>query len=122
MTAPHTAALGSREGVGERVELARYDIDGITRIVVGQRVNGVLRVSDVPAAGGGRAYLVERGLEHDGNAALRALADGYIRQARLHAYIPATVPVECYLAGIQRRQLGDVLAGGQSGGDSDATG
>jgi len=49
------------DAVGERVELGRYRISSGERVIVGQRVNGVVRVSDVPADGGGRAYLVERG-------------------------------------------------------------
>jgi hypothetical protein len=54
-------------GTGHRVELARYVVSGgEERILFGQRVDGVVRVTDVPARGHGRAYLVERGLEHDG--------------------------------------------------------
>jgi hypothetical protein len=45
--------------VGERTELARYTIPSGERVLYGQRVNGVVRVIDVPAGGGGRAYLVE---------------------------------------------------------------
>jgi hypothetical protein len=37
-----------------------------------------VRVTDVPAHGRGRAYLVERGLEHDGHAALKALVADYL--------------------------------------------
>ncbi len=49
---------------GHRVELARYTAaGGEERILFGQRVDGVVRVTDVPAQGRGRAYLVERGLD-----------------------------------------------------------
>jgi hypothetical protein len=72
--------------VGERVELARYAVCGGSRILYGQRIDGVVRVTDCPACGGGRAYLVERGLERDGYSALRALVEDYTRQAgRLNA-------------------------------------
>jgi len=47
-----------------------------------------VRVSDVPASGHGRAYLVERELEQDGNAALNALVADYVDQARRLDAIP----------------------------------
>ncbi len=72
--------------VGERVELARYTVRDGTRIVYGQRIGRVVRVTDCPARGRGRAFLVERGLERDGYSALKALVDDYTRQAgRLNA-------------------------------------
>jgi hypothetical protein len=37
-----------------------------------------VRVTDVPAHGRDRAYLVERGLEHDGYGALKALVADYV--------------------------------------------
>lgn len=46
--------------VGERVELARYQISSGERILYGQRIDGVVRVTAVPAGGHGRLYLVER--------------------------------------------------------------
>jgi len=64
--------------VGERVELARYQTSSGERILYGQRIDGVVRVTDVPASGHGRAYLVERELEQDGNAALNALVADYV--------------------------------------------
>jgi hypothetical protein len=60
------------------------------RIVYGQRVTGV-RVTDVPLALGGRAYLVERGLEEEGanaNAALHALIEEYLEQASILDEVP----------------------------------
>jgi hypothetical protein len=79
------------------VELARYTVSAGERVVYGQRVLGVVRVTDVPARAGGRAYLVERELEQDGshaNAALQALIADYVRQAlRLDAVPMAQSPV-----------------------------
>ena len=49
--------------VGQRTELARYTVTGGERILYGQRIDGIVRVTDRPARPGGRAYLVERGLE-----------------------------------------------------------
>ena len=77
---------------GHRVELARYTVrGGDERILFGQRVDGVVRVTDVPAHGHGRAYLVERGLEHDGFGALKALVADYVEQGELLAAVPMTV-------------------------------
>src|SRR3954467_15771300 len=47
---------------GERIEPPRYRTAHAERVVVGQRVLGIVRVSDVPATGRGRRYLVEREL------------------------------------------------------------
>jgi hypothetical protein len=77
---------------GHRVELARYTVrGGDERILFGQRVDGVVRVTDVPALGDGRAYLVERGLEQDGYSALKALVADYLEQAELLAAVPMAI-------------------------------
>jgi hypothetical protein len=83
---------GRRTGV--RVELARYTVDGIERALFGQRVEGVVRVTDVPVRVRGRAYLVERGLEEDGanaNAALQALIVDYLAQVSRLDAVPMSV-------------------------------
>jgi hypothetical protein len=59
--------------------------------VYGQRVRGVVRVTDVPAGGRGRAYLVERELEQDGYGALKALVTDYVQQAEQLADVPMAV-------------------------------
>ena len=83
---------------GARTELARYTVPAGERILYGQRVDGVVRMTDNPASGHGRAYLVERGLEVDGNAALWALVDDYLRQSeRLNAIPMACSPLERYV-------------------------
>jgi hypothetical protein len=64
--------------VGQRVELARYTTSAGKRIVFGQRVNGVVRVTDKPA-GRGRSFLVERGLTS--KAELDALVEDYVEQS-----------------------------------------
>ena len=53
MTTP-TVTETRRNGnpVGERVELARYTVPAGERVLYGQRVDGVVRVTDVPARGG----------------------------------------------------------------------
>ena len=98
-TRPET--VRNYKNVGPRVELARYTIPGGERVLYGQRINGVVRVTDVPLAPGGRAYLVERELEQDGNAALQALVHDYVEQAQRHGEIPMHVPLSRYLAHVK---------------------
>jgi hypothetical protein len=92
MTTP-TVTETRRHGnpVGERVELARYTLPAGERILYGQRVDGVVRVTDVPAHGRGRAYLVERELEQDGYSALKALICDYVHQGELLHDVPMAV-------------------------------
>jgi hypothetical protein len=65
--------------VGKRTGLARYTISAGERILYGQRIDGIVRVTDRPAGKGGRAYLVERELETKGE--LDALILDYLDQA-----------------------------------------
>jgi hypothetical protein len=65
--------------VGARTELARYAVNGGERVLYGQRIDGVVRVTDRPAQPGGRSYLVERGLAS--KAELDALIADYLQQA-----------------------------------------
>jgi hypothetical protein len=92
MTTP-TVTETRRNGnpVGERIELARYSVPVGERVLYGQRVNGAVRVTDVPACGRGRAYLVERRLEQDGYDALKALVTDYLDQAKLLEDVPMAV-------------------------------
>ncbi len=92
MTTP-TVIETRRNGnaVGERMELARYTSPVGERVLYGQRVNGIVRVTDVPARGRGRAYLVERELEQDGYEALNALVADYLDQAALLEDVPMAV-------------------------------
>jgi hypothetical protein len=85
---PMRATLDARV---QQVELARYALTRGERVLHGQRVDGVVRVTDRPARGSGRAYLVECGLEHHGYGALRTLIDDYTRQAGEHDEIPMLV-------------------------------
>jgi hypothetical protein len=85
--------------VGQRTELGRYSLPtGEQRVLYGQRVDGVVRVTDVPLTAGGRAYLVERELELDGHPALLALVADYVAEAQRLAEIPmAHAPLESHL-------------------------
>jgi len=78
-TSRHNATAPQTGRTGDRVELTHYTVaNGGERILYGQRVNGSVRVTDVPRTPGGRAYLVERDLQLDGNTALRALVSDYL--------------------------------------------
>jgi hypothetical protein len=92
MTTPTVTEI-RRNGnpVGERIELARYTVPVGQRVLYGQRVNGVVRITDLPACGRGRAYLVERELEQDGYDALNALVSDYLDQAGLLDDVPMAV-------------------------------
>jgi hypothetical protein len=80
MTMPTvTENHGNANHVGKRTVLGRYrTAAGVERVLYGQRVATVVRVTDVPVESPGRAYLVERGLEEDGYAALLALVQDYL--------------------------------------------
>jgi len=81
----------------EPVELARYTISSGERIVRGQRILGVVRISDIPAEGSGRRYVVERELTCLDE--LQAIVDDYLRQAARWDDIPA---VPCWLPEVDR--------------------
>jgi hypothetical protein len=65
--------------VGERVELAKYTAAGRRRVLYGQRIDGIVRVTDRPAVGTRRCYLVERELHRKDE--LDALIADYLHQA-----------------------------------------
>ena len=73
------SAVATKPRTGERVELGRYEITAGPRILFGQRVDGVVRVTDKPATGRGRSFLVERGLTS--NAELEAIVADYVSES-----------------------------------------
>lgn len=90
------SAVATKPQVGERVELGRYDITAGARVLYGQRVNGVVRVTDKPASGRGRSFLVERGLTS--NRELRAIVADYISESERRDEPAAIVAVGDRLA------------------------
>jgi hypothetical protein len=89
---PRPAEPYRRPVVGARTELGSYTVAGERRVIVGQRVDGVVRVSDCPE-GTGRAYLIERELET--KEELNALVTDYLQRAADLQTVPmAFVPVE----------------------------
>jgi hypothetical protein len=93
-----TTTPRTQTAVGKPTQLGAYSLPGQNRVLIGQRIDGVVRISDQPATGAGRRYLVERGLEQDGRAAVEALVADYLDQAARHQVIPAQdTPVSRYL-------------------------
>jgi hypothetical protein len=94
MTTTHTTnttttnATTTERPTGHRVKLAAYTTKDRNepRVLIGQRVDGVVRVTDEPAAGQGRRYVVEPELES--KAALDALVDDYLAKAKRIGYPP----------------------------------
>ena len=76
----------AEQTTGRPQRLASYTADVGERILVGQRVEGAVRVSDVPADGRGRSYLVEP--ELDSMAELEALVADYQAKAEKLGYVP----------------------------------
>ncbi len=101
--APEQAVPPAAPQVGQLTELGRYSVSGGERVLYGQRIKGSVRITDRPATGAGRAYLVERELEQDGYSALKALVADYIEQARDLDAIPMA-------SSIVRRELQQAAA------------
>jgi hypothetical protein len=80
--------------VGKRTELGRYTLpDGTVRALIGQRIDGSVRLVDVPLGTSGRRYVIERELEQDGYAALTALVGDYLQVAAGLGEIPMGRPL-----------------------------
>jgi hypothetical protein len=81
------AAAEPPKATNPPVVLARYRTTGDgERTIMGQRVLGVVRVTDVPTVGDGRRYVIERKLTS--NAELTALVADYMSLAVEHDTIP----------------------------------
>ena len=100
-----TTRLRGRGATNEPVELARYTISSGERVIFGQRVLGVVRLVDAPAAGSGRRYVIER--ELTSMAELEAIVADYLQQAAAWNTIPA---------------VGSVLPAGRARGAGSMTG
>jgi hypothetical protein len=72
------------------MELGRYRITSGERVIYGQRILGVVRLVDVPIAGHGRRYVIERELTC--MAELEAIVADYLQQATIWKEIPAAGP------------------------------
>ena len=90
--------VGKRDGAGA------LPIRAGERVVYGQRVDAVMRITDVPATAGGRAYLVERELEQDGNAVLSKHSIARLRRTgaapRRDPHARSPQPIPCARRGV----------------------
>ena len=91
------STVATKPQVGERVALGRYETTTGERVLYGQRVNGVVRLSDKPASGGGRSFLVERGITS--NRELEALVTDYVSESERRDEPAAIVRVGDELVG-----------------------
>jgi hypothetical protein len=80
--ATNTAAQTS----GRPQRLTTYSVDDGERVIVGQRIDGAVRISDVPAEGQGRSYLIEP--EVGSMAEIEALVADYRAKAEKLGYVP----------------------------------
>jgi hypothetical protein len=86
-------ATATADKRGELCELARYAVPEGTRVLVGQRIDGVVHVFDWPAGGGGRRYHVEAGFGSKAELAV-LLADYRRRAAQIGACPMSGVAIE----------------------------
>lgn len=77
---------------GERRELARYQLPAGSRVLYGQRIDGRVAITDVPANDRGHVYLVERHIESQ--AAMRALVHDYLTESQRRGEPAVIVPRE----------------------------
>jgi hypothetical protein len=87
MTTPTVIETRRAGQTNARHALARYTVSAGERIVYAQRVLGVVRLVDEPAAGDGRRYVIERELTV--MSELEALLADYLDQATTWGVIPA---------------------------------
>jgi len=71
---------------GQLKVLASYQCDEGNRELVGQRVDGIVRIADRREDAGGRAYLVEEGITC--MAELEAIVADYLIKAKRLGYAP----------------------------------
>jgi hypothetical protein len=87
------SAPAATAGAGERVELARYVVGGVERVLCGESIADFVRVTDHPADGVGQSYEVDTCLQRDGHSSVCALVADYTRQAGRLKEIPMLAPV-----------------------------
>ncbi len=86
---------------GKVTELARYKLSTGERVLDGRLIDHHVTVTDRPAHGDGRSYLVESDVALDEHAALEALVSDYLEQARHLDDIPMSASaIRQRLAGV----------------------
>ena len=102
MTTPTVTETRRAGQTNQPVELARYSVTGVgERVIQGQRVLGVVRLTDAPASGEGRRYVIERELTT--MAEIEALVADYLRGSQMWDAIPAAGPC-CLLADLREQE------------------
>ena len=81
-----TASTTQPKTTGQPKILATYQADEGTRQLVGQRVDGIVRITDRRKDAVGRAYLVEEGISC--MAELDAIVADYLAKAERLGYAP----------------------------------
>jgi hypothetical protein len=84
--APITNQQPSTPTRGQRVELARYPSDTGQRLLIGQRIDGIVHVFDEPLDTDAPSFTVETGLT--ANSELQALVADYLAKAKRLGYSP----------------------------------
>jgi hypothetical protein len=87
------ATAAATAGAGERVELARYVVGGVERVLCGEWIDDVVHVTDHPVGGAGEIFHVDSCLQRDGHSSVQALVADYTRQAKRLKKIPMLAPV-----------------------------
>lgn len=85
---PEKPPKPARPKVGQRGEIMRYRAGTEQRVLYRQRVGQSIRITDRPARGKGRAYLVEADLAQDGEGAIDAIVEDYVAQAQRLGRVP----------------------------------
>lgn len=73
-------------------ELGRYTVTEGERVIYRAWIGAGIRVTETPANGRGRTFVVEE-IGDEGFDALRALVADYLDQAAAHNQIPAAPPI-----------------------------
>ncbi len=81
-----TTATTDLKPAGRPMILATYEADEGVRELVGQRVDGIVRITDRLKDAAGRAYLVEEGIGC--MAELEAIVADYLVKAKRLGYAP----------------------------------
>ncbi len=76
----------AEQTTGRPHRLASYTADVGERVIVGQRVDGAIRISDVPKTGTGRRYLIEPDMSS--MTEIEALVADYTTKAEKLGYVP----------------------------------
>jgi len=80
------ATSNAEQTTGRPQRLATYSADVGERVIVGQRVDGSVRISDMPKTRPGRSYLVED--ELTSIAEIKALVADYVAKAQALGWVP----------------------------------